>query len=343
MLFWYELKKILSGTALWVFVMLCIAFNIWTSGVGLESELDTTTQFPANVFENHNTSEIAEFYISFFGLTGTVAERMREKYDALQTSVNERAIAGDSYSAYFGEHTHDMHLALFHSYGLMGRLLLQGILLATLLTLFGVGYEQINHTEHSVYATKTGRRILWYKVGASLAATLGLYALLIATTFAFYFSVFDYSGVWESNVSSGFNYIRDLMGDRPFTTWQSFTVASYLLASLGVSVVLVICFSLMGVTIGTLSKNSYFGFLAAVTVNAVCIVLPIIIPRSVYAHYILIHTPILLWWNSGLWFTDGRFITLWRNFELWGAGISLLVLTALSILAVKKFEKRNIA
>jgi hypothetical protein len=155
--------------------------------------------------------------------------------------------------------------------------------------------------------------------------------------------VFDYSNVWGSSVSSGFNFIRDIAGDRPFATWQSFTVASYLWASLAVSFGLIICFTIMSVIIGALSKNSYIGFLTVILVNAVCMALPVIVSRNLFTHYITLQTPILLWWNSGLWFTDGGFITLWRNFELWGTGISLLILSALCVLTVKIFEKRDIA
>ena len=340
---WHELKKVFSMMPLWVFVALCIAFNIWTIPTSLNSDLDTTTPFPTNVFESHNTNEIAESYISFFELTGRVAERMSAKYDALQIAAEERAVDGDSFSAYFGERTYDMHMHLFHGFGLMGRLLFQGLLLAVLITLFSVGYEQANHTEYSIYATKTGRHILRYKIAASLVASIGIYAILTMATLAVYFSVFDYSNVWSGSVSSGFNFISDLTGNRPFVTWQSFTVATYLLASLGVSVVLIICFSLMGVIVGTLTKNTYIGFLVVALANVIFMILPMIIPRNLHTHYISFHTPILLWLNSRLWFTDGGFITLWRNFELWGTGISLLILTALCILAVKKFEKRNIA
>jgi len=99
----------------------------------------------------------------------------------------------------------------------------------------------------------------------------------------------------------------------------------------------------MGVIIGTLSRSSYTGFLTLILINAVFIVLPIVIPRNSYLHYLPFHTPIMLWLNSRLWFTDGSFITLWRNFELWGLGISFLVLTALCLLAGKKFGKKDIA
>ena len=343
-LFGYELKKLFSGAALWVFVGLCVIFNIWSMPTWLNRDFDTTTPFQENVFQHYNTSEVAEIYVSALGLTGSVAERMKAKYDALQVVVDESAIAGYSFSPYFGDYTYFMHLNLFANFGVLGRLLLQGALLAVLLALLCVGYEQINHTEHSVYTTKTGRRIMRCKIAASLAAGAGIYALLAIITLAIYFTVFDFSNVWNSSVSSGFNFIWDeLAGLRPFATWQSFTVASYLWASLGVSLGLVICFSLMGAVVGTLSKNGYIGFLVVLLLNAVCLFLPGMISENSYAHFVAAHTPIWLWNNSRLWFTEGKFFTLWQNFELWGTGISLLILAAFCILAVKRFEKRNIA
>ena len=341
-LFSYELKKILSVAALWVFIGLCVAFNIWTFPSGSSMELDTTTPFHMNVFEYYDTGEVAEAYIFMLGLTGRVAESMRAKFDALQTVVDENAIRGYSYSPYLGEHTQWLHIRLFGSFGIMGLLLLQGMLLAMLVNLLSVGYEQINNTEYSVYATKAGRRILRYKIAAGLIVSIGLYTVLSLVTLTIYFNVIDYSNVWGSSVSSGFNLLSDAFSTRPFTTWQSFTVKSYLLASMGVSLGLIVCFSLLGAIIGSFSKNGYVGFLAAVLINAVCVAVPMILSVNSYMHYIFHHTPIWLWLNSGLWFTDGGFITLWRNFELWGVGISLLILAALCILAVKKFEKRNI-
>jgi len=342
-LFNLELKKLLFTPVLWVFIVLCIAFNITSTPNWLRrAELDTTSPFPYNVFEFHNTGAVADEYISMLNLTGRTADRMRAKYTALQYTANQRAIFGDSYSPYFGEHTQIMHVNLFHGVaGVMGRLLLQGILLAALLALLAVGYEQINNTEHVVYTTKTGRKVLRSKIWACMAAGIGVYALLAVVTFAIYFTMFDFAGVWGSSVSSGFNYIAGIT-PRPFITWRSFTVASYFRASLGMGLGLVICFSLMGVIVGSLSKNGYMGFLMLLLVNAVCMVLPVIIPNSTYAYFIPFHTPIWLWWNSHLWFTDGSTMTLWQNFELWGLGVSLAALAALCILAVKKFEKRNI-
>jgi len=342
MLFLYELKKTFSGVALWCFFTLCIAFNLLTLPANRGIELDTTTPFPENVFENYNTSDVAEAYISFFGLTSRVADRMRAKYTDLQTTVDNKAQSGDSFSPYFGEMTYSMHHGLFYSLGIMGRLLFQGILFAVLLQLLSVGYERANNTEHSVYSSKIGRRILRYKVAAGLVASALIYALLTAITLSVYFSIFDYGEVWNSSISSGYNYIIDNIIVRPFATWRQFTVASHLLTTIGVSIILITCFSLMGATVGTLSKNGYTGFLMTLLINGFFFVFPTFLSRNTYTRFVLYHTPIRLWWNIDLWFTDGGFITLWRNFELWGAGLSLLLLITISVLGVIRFNRKDI-
>ena len=344
MIFWHELKKILSSVALWCFIALCIIFNLWNIPSHLNNRIDTTIPFPTNVFATYDTSRIAEAYISAFGLTGNIAERMRAKYTALQRVVDENALAGYSFSPYLGYYTANMRLHLFSTFGVIGILTLQGMLLAVLLALLAIGYEQINHTEHSVYVTKTGRKILHYKIFVSLMASIGLYVLLTAITLIAYFSVLNFSGVWGSSVSSGFNYSVDIFaGVRPFTTWRNFTVASYWLASLGLSLVLVICFSLMGVIAGILLRSSYIGFLMVMVINAVLMISPLIFLPNSYIHYISNHLPLGLLRNSLWWFTDGGFITLWRNFESWGAGLSLLFLSTLCVLSIVKFRKKDVA
>jgi hypothetical protein len=136
-------------------------------------------------------------------------------------------------------------------------LLIEGMLLAMLLSILSMGWEQINRTELLTYSTKAGRRLILRKILASLTAGLGFFSLIIAATLGFYFLLNDFSGVWSANVSSGYNHIQDLIaGDRPFTTWRNFTVFGYLLAHLGISAGIVACASLMGAAAGVFAKNS---------------------------------------------------------------------------------------
>ena len=344
MIFLYELKKILSHGAMWGFIALCIAFNLWNIPSRLAPKIDTSAPYYTNVFATYSTNRTAQAYITALNLTGTTATRMTAKYGALQQVVDNNAKLGYSYSPYFGEYTHTMHLLLFSSFGVIGILSFQGFLLAMLLALLAVGYEQMHNTEQSVYATKIGRSILYPKVFASTVAGISLYLLLVIMTLGAYFTIFDFSNLWSNSVSSGFNYTVDIFaGARPFTTWRSFTVASYGLASLGLSLVLVICFSLMGAIAGTLCKNSYIGFLMAIVANAILLMSTLVFSPSSYLHYVSSHLPLGLWLNSMLWFTDGGFVTHWKNFELWGAGLSLLALCAICMLSIINFKRKEIS
>ena len=65
---------------------------------------------------------------------------------------------------------------------------------------------------------------------AQTGAALGLYALLALFTLGPYLLLWDYRGIWDSSVSSQFNYFVDMLYSRPFLTWADFTVGSYFAA-----------------------------------------------------------------------------------------------------------------
>jgi hypothetical protein len=182
------------------------------------------------------------------------------------------------------------------------------------------------------------------KYAAAVIVGIGAYLLLAAMTLAMHFALNDYGNVWGSNVSSAFNAIRDIVagGFRPFATWHSFTVQSYLAAAFGVSLGIILCFSLMGFTAGTWIRNSYIAFLAIFLAVAFCISFPVILPNNSYIRFGIILTPIWLWLKQPLWFTDGASDILWRNFETRGLCLSLAVLAALAVFTAIKFRKREI-
>jgi hypothetical protein len=182
------------------------------------------------------------------------------------------------------------------------------------------------------------------KIGASLTAGLCSFVIIAAVTLGVYFIINDFSGIWSANVSSGYNYIKDrIAGDRPFTTWRSFTVIGFLFAHLGISAGLVACASLMGSAAGLLAKNSYIGFFGAVIINVICAVIPSIITSAVFVKYLFILTPANLSVRTGFWFTDGLVDVLFKNFELLGLCLSLGVTLCVLFAAIMSYRKRDLA
>jgi hypothetical protein len=338
----YELKKLLTTRAVLAIVALCLLLNVVIAMTATFGEIDLEDTFlPPNVFETFETAPVAEKYIAAQNAEGIVADMYRDKYADLQTVVDEKAKRGDAVSVYFGEYTYYFHKEIFGK--LMMWLLMEGMLLAMLLSILSLGWEQINRTELLTYSTKIGRRLILMKILASLTAGIGFYIFIAALALGFFFLQNDFSDVWNANVSSGYNYILDLVtGVRPFTTWHNFTVRGFLFAHLGISTGLVACSSLMGAAAGIIAKNSYIGVLGAVLVNVVCAVIPSIVTSALYAKYLFVLTPVNLWLRTRFWFTDGLMDVLWRNFETLGLCLSLGVTLCVLLVTVVGFRRKDL-
>ena len=375
-IFIYELKKLIFSPALLVLIALCLGFNIIvaiggsyysytdyvaeasrTTGYRLGAEFneklaglepgemrdwlmeDTTGM--TDVFDGYDTAYIADAYIGRLGLKGYAASAIRSKYAELQKVVDMKDASDESMTLYFASATGYKHNDLHRNTMLF--LLLESALIAALIMLLSLGYEHHNRTSHIVYATKTGRKIIIHKLFAGLSAGLASFAVLTVLTLAVYFTFNDYGSIWGSSISSGFHLIDDMLAGviRPFVTWQSYTVLTYLLAALGISALLTLCFGLAAFVIGMWLKNSYIGFLVFLIINAGCIVFALVV--SGLPKYFAVLSPVWLWLKRSLWFTDGGADILWKNFETLGVCASLFILAGLGSVSANLFRKRDIA
>jgi hypothetical protein len=185
---------------------------------------------------------------------------------------------------------------------------------------------------------------MYHKLFAAIAAGLAAYAVLTVLTLGSYFVLNDYGATWQSSISSGFNYVTDVLaGTRPFVTWHSFTVLTYLLAVIGVAAMVTLCFTLMAFCIGVWLKNSYSGFFIFLIFNGAVVALSTALPMTWLIKHALVLAPIWLWLKESLWFTDGGLDILWQNFEILGVSASLLLLTGLCVFSAFMFKRRDIA
>jgi hypothetical protein len=248
--------------------------------------------------------------------------------------------AGDGMDVYFAEMTYWRHGQLFDA--TMGALLFQGVLLAALIMLLSLGYEYSAKTELMVYATKAGRRVNHAKLIAALAATFAAYMGIAAITLAVFLALNPMGGVWESSVSSGFNFVLSFMIARPFVTWHGFTVFTYLLASIGISLGLVLCFAFMGYIVGSFTSNSYIGFIAIFLFNFAILVLPQVIFGATMPTFNIAYSPIWLIFQRNMWFTDGGENILWAHFETVGVLVSFAILAVLCVVSWRQFKRRSL-
>ena len=369
----HELKKIILFPALIGFVAFALALNIAvvatmrnsyanfiaeasrTTGVQLGAEFNERrlqlepslyidifrlqTTDVTDVLYGYTTGYIADFAVEWLGLSGLNERLMRWKYERFQHAVDARQQAGDSMTMYFADITHIRHQAIFNY--TMGLLLYQGIILAALIMLLSIGYENAAKTESVVFATKTGRKVNRYKLLVGIIAGIGIYAILATVTLTIYFAFNPMGGTWESSVSSGFNFMRDGFMVRPFVTWHSLNVTQYLIASLAVSVGVMLCFSLMAYAVGLWVRNSYIGFLLVIAINGVLFLLPIYSPFHT-VNFAVSQSPIWLVLMRDVWFTDGGYNVILPHFETVGTIGSLTILAVIGAFSVAKFRRRNL-
>lgn len=343
MLFWYELKKLITAPAIIGFVLLCIVVNaviVFASYNDYLADIQIDTTGMTDIFDGFDAVEIiAGRYSTRHGLSGEHEQNVREKYEKLQPVIEAKATNQESLSPYFGDRTPYLHKLLFQT--LFGAIIAESCLIALFVALISTGYESARNTEGVIYGSKSGRGILRTKLLASLITAGAFFIVIIGVSLVLLFSRFDWTNVWNDNVSSLFNRAVDESA-KPFITWHSFSVSGLVWSSIGISAGVVLCFSLLGYAVGTFIRNGYGAVLTAVAAVGIMYVVEPLFPYGSSLRSALNLTPVGLWHNVGEWFTDGYADILWANFECIGVGASIAVLTAMSGLAVAYFKRRDL-
>src|SRR5699024_10784608 len=114
--------------------------------------------------------------------------------------------------------------------------------MVVLITAYLVNYEFDNNTQLLTYSTKRGRSLIVDKIYISLLVNIIVTTVIMGVGLITYFSVFDYSGLWNVPISSYLN--ADF--PRPYMSWWNMSFIQYLLCSVGVIYICVLLFT--GVT-----------------------------------------------------------------------------------------------
>ena len=268
---------------------------------------------------------------------------MTWKYGLLSERVDHLARTDAALDLYAGPATYDSHQFLFGT--LFRTILCESAILAMLGTLYLLGYEGMHRTESMVCSSRIGRRLRWVKVLAAIPASAALYGLLAVCTLVPYFLLYDYSGVWDASVSSQFNYFSDMLVVRPFLTWGDFTVGQYLAAALALGAALVAVFSLLASVCGMLVRSPY---LAALVLGVVCFggmgVISALGELGWWAAYLIAcFQPVVVWLSCSAWFTELGLNAVLPWQESIAVGLNFLLLGAGTLLALRRFDRRDVA
>lgn len=377
----YEIKKLISLPMLWIFLVFCLGLNgfIVISGtygtdiadylhyinktvsetgakMGEEfnqklskmpkekwkDELVCVTGNAKSSFKSEDAAKVGEVLISQYGLSGFLADKMKEKYVKLEGAVENLKKQEVDLSVYAADITYDMHQLLFSS--LFRAMTTESGLFAVLLMLYILGFERQNHTEQVVYSTYRGRKIQKEKIGAGLLVSIMYFVILTGVSLFCFFFYYDFSGIWDCSVSSQFNYIQSSGYIKPFWTWIPFTVRSYLIVMLVLALVLTLVFSLLGAWIGLICRNTYMGFIIFLAIALGMVALPFICADvGVWGGYFLTEfLPVSLWLCSPQWLTDLGGIALIPWHETIGMIGNIIVLTLIVWCVLHKFQRKEL-
>lgn len=348
----FECRKLFHMPALYILLALCLLINgVIFFADGYERDeinaLSRTlkTQEMKNerdIFEDYDAGGIGALVIRAMELQGVTAELVREKYATLQPQVDALAASDAALDYYAGPYTYKLHEKLFC--GVFRLVVGEGVLLAAFLMLFSLGYEQKSHTQALVYTARRGRRIVRDKLLAAGLVSLLSYAVLCAGSFAVYFSLWDYSGFFQSSISSANNYLPAWGVALPIIPWAPFTVGGYFWSMLSCSVLLVLCFFLLSAVCGLLTKNLYTAFVGEAFL---CFLLFFLSQQSYMQSgglicFVLGLSPTMLWFYLPMWFTEASGCSLFPWYELTGVAVNFILLTALLCAALHRFYRKDV-
>ena len=157
---------------------------------------------------------------------------------------------GEHKQWFFAGKAYYMHTFLFKTVFL--QIIIESLLLIVLTTALITTYEFENRTHLLAYSTKRGRKLMKNKLMSSLAMATTIVFLLFAITLGTFFSVFDYSHVWETSISSAFNWEYNF----PYVAWWDISVGTFLIGVIALVFVTLLLFSGLTFSLSVMVKNS---------------------------------------------------------------------------------------
>lgn len=260
--------------------------------------------------------------------------KMTDEFDRWNARFDE-IIETNEYKQWFFLNDYRMHSNLFISK--MKTLALEGVLLVALLTALITNYEFEKKTQLVIYSTKNGRKLIWYKGFASLIGSLFVILVLFGLTLITYFTVYDYSAVWQTPISSGFNWEYKL----PYITWWEIPLWKYLIFAIGILSSVLLIVSLLTFIISIFSKNTYFTWCICILLLVSMFVVPFYFTNST-AQWLMHFNITLLLLNPNIYFDGGTTYTMTKYHELYTLILWCSIVILGSMLAIRYFNRKDV-
>lgn len=283
-----------------------------------------------------NIQALGEDTKKTYGLTGSAASWMDDHFVQLEKRF-ETYMENESYNEwFFAGNPYRMHSFLFRS--VVKMVALEGILLAVLMTAYLVSYEREQRTHLLVFASKLGRKVMRKKAWAASIATTATGIVLMAGTLAVFFSLHDYSGLWDVNVGSGLNWEYQA----PYVFWWDIPMWQYVLLAVAIIFISWLIITAATFALAVNVQNSYLVSIAILIVLLALFVVPSYLAFSpllmLASHFNLI----LLVLNPHMLFNGLSGMTGFWYHELLTLSIFVLLAAGLAVWSIKRFKRKDL-
>lgn len=319
-IFKLELKKLYTMPMVYVLALICILFNIFLfwDGVGYFLEgiqndakmLKTDKEQFVNTYTYDSYKALDLEKIKSYATWGkqlsvSARELLDANYEKLMVRMDGMSEEEKNSLSFTG--AYGLHNFLFGS--LFQAMIIEGMILIGAIVIYSMHFEINHQTDDLVWCTKNGGRLYFVKLLASGVFALGMAFVVMVITFFYYFSMVDYSSVWNSYVSSSFNAAKRVINNLylvyyPYITWEPMTIAQYFVESL-LLILFIYLFTIL--LIGIMAKRIKNSFFVLASIGSVAVVMHLLsneiyIPNCL--DYLLKFNPVHLIAKSGYWFMD---------------------------------------
>ena len=285
--------------------------------------------------ESLDSEKMAESNINKYGFKGEAANLVRKNYEDLGKRLQELKINGEHKNLFFFGESYRTQNLLYKK--VIGACLIEIMILVVLGVVFLINYERENKTLGLVSATKRGRNLIKDKAIVGLIYSILVAIIILVITLIVYFSVFDYSKIWNVPISSALNWEVG-----PHISWYNLTVLQNLLLSIGVVLIISLISEGISLSLCLFLKSSYKAFFAFFILFGGLFMLPGLFSMSsklvIWSYFNIF----VLTLNPQKWFAEaGALLT--SKYYIEGTLISNgIIVTIISLILIKRFKNVDI-
>ena len=285
--------------------------------------------------ESLDSEKMAESNINKYGFKGEAANLVRKNYEDLGKRLQELKSNREHKNLFFFGESYRTQNLLYKK--VIGACLIEIMILVVLGVCFLINYESENKTLGLVSATKRGRNLIKDKAIVGLMYSILVAIIILVITLIVYFSVFDYSKIWNVPISSALNWEVG-----PHISWYNLTVLQNLLLSIGVVLIISLISGGISLSLCLFLKSSYKAFFAFFILFGGLFMLPGLFSMSsklvIWSYFNIF----VLSLNPQKWFAEaGALLT--SKYYIEGTLISNgIIVTIISLILIKRFKNVDI-